>query len=51
MATLNDNLTEHVELIEAACALAARISLDRTRGAADVDELWRIIRMARNIGG
>jgi hypothetical protein len=50
MATLNDNLKEHAELIEAACDLAVRISLDRTRGTADANELWRIIRMARNIG-
>jgi hypothetical protein len=31
-------------------ALAARIGGDCTRGAADVSELWRLIRLARELG-
>jgi hypothetical protein len=38
------------ELIDDVCALAARIGRDRTRGPADSDELWRLIRLARTLG-
>ena len=30
--------------------LAARIGADCTRGAADIEELWRLVRLARTIG-
>lgn len=30
-------------------ALAARIGRDCTRGAADIEELWRLIRLARTL--
>jgi hypothetical protein len=38
------------KLTEDVCALAARIGSDRTRGTADSDELWRLIRLARTLG-
>lgn len=39
-----------VNLIDDVCALAARIGRDRTRGPADSEELWRLIRLARTLG-
>jgi hypothetical protein len=38
------------DLVESTTALAARIALDRTRGAADIEELWRLVRLARTLG-
>ena len=40
----------HAKLTEDVCALADRIGRDRTRGTADSDELWRLIRLARTLG-
>lgn len=38
------------KLTEDVAALAARIGRDCTRGASDIEELWRLIRLARSLG-
>lgn len=44
--------TAHAQakMLEDAASLAARIGRDCTRGADDVSELWRLIRLARTLG-
>ena len=38
------------KLIEDVASLAARVGRNCTRGADDVSELWRLIRLARTLG-
>jgi hypothetical protein len=44
------NARAKTKLTEDVAALAARIGRDCTRGTADSDELWRLIRLARSLG-
>ena len=52
MATLPAPATARAQakLTEDVSALAARIGRNGTRGADDVSELWRLIRLARTLG-
>jgi hypothetical protein len=38
------------DLTQGVTALAARIGADCTRGTADIEELWRLVRLARTLG-
>jgi len=49
-ATTTATARAHAKLTEDVCALADRIGRNRTRGSADSDELWRLIRLARTVG-
>jgi hypothetical protein len=40
----------HAKLTEDVASLAARVGRNCTRGADDVSELWRLIRLARTLG-
>jgi hypothetical protein len=50
MATTTATMHAQAKLTEDVAALAARIGRDCTRGAADITELWRLIRLARSLG-
>jgi hypothetical protein len=57
MATLEKTNTNwlaaakaQADLSRDVAALAARIGCDCTRGAADIEELWRLVRLARTLG-
>jgi hypothetical protein len=57
MATLEKTNTDwltaakaQADLSRDVAALAARIGVDCTRGAADIEELWRLVRLARTLG-
>ena len=57
MATLEKANTDwlatakaQADLSRDVAALAARIGVDCTRGAADIEELWRLVRLARTLG-
>jgi hypothetical protein len=48
--TTTATMHAQAKLTEDVASLAARIGRDATRGAADVSELWRLIRLARTLG-
>jgi hypothetical protein len=57
MATLEKTNTDwlatakaQADLSRDVAALAARIGADATRGTADIEELWRLVRLARTLG-
>jgi len=50
MATTTTTAQAQAQLTEGVAALAARIGRDCTRGGSDVSELWRLIRLARELG-
>lgn len=55
LKTTNDNWLANAkaqsDLTQGVASLAARIGRDCTRGAADIEELWRLVRLARTLGG